>query len=190
MGFFRRRIPASGGGWWLPVALTLVVLTGTRPQPARAAPPASAAVVALLGPEPRNVPAYRADIARLHANGAVWAPDGLSRLLVYRRLAEDFQRLQFPDSSYRYWLLARRAAEPLRQAYPLETSALLAEMGMHHFAAFQLDSAARYLRAAADQLAGSGINLRANRLALRADGQREVPGRAAASRYANAGLVY
>jgi signal transduction histidine kinase/AraC-like DNA-binding protein/DNA-binding NarL/FixJ family response regulator/tetratricopeptide (TPR) repeat protein len=188
----RKDQPSGGFRALPPFALVLLILFGllVANRTEAGAPPASAAVRKLLGAEPNNPAARRADAAQLLRQRAVWQADPLARLLVYRRLALDYHAMQLPDSSYRYWLRARREAGPLRAAYPLETSDVLAELGIHHFAALRLDSAGYYLQTASDQLVASGLDLHVNQPLPKADGQAEVPGRVAASHYANAGLAY
>lgn len=119
------------------------------------------------------------------------AAPALGRLLDWQRRARAYDARRQPDSATLCRRRALREAGHLGRTYPLERSAVLAELGMSHFAALRLDSAGRYLRAAAATLAAApGLDLRRNQFVRRADGQTEVPGRSAAGRYANAGLTY
>lgn len=189
---YRRCWPSTVVGWVLFGLVGLCRMPGlAEVVPLKAAPPVAATVETLLARTPPSQPKQaRQHLTYLWAHRAVWKPQRLNQLIIYRRLALLYGQVARPDSSYACLLQARRAAEPLRPVYPLETADVFFDLGTHHLTRQAFDSAAWYFQTAIDGMVRSGYDLHTTSPVRLADGTLLTVGAELASRYAKAGLAY
>jgi signal transduction histidine kinase/AraC-like DNA-binding protein/FixJ family two-component response regulator len=146
--------------WWRVGLMGLILLLeAARPAGAQSPLPVHAASAfrlrALLGPFKTELPAIRAEQARLWRLRAKWQAEPLA-FIVWRRLGLNFRALERPDSLLYCMRQAQVGTSRLKGAYPVDASTLEGPMGNVQWARQAYDSAAIYYRTQVQLLSRAG----------------------------------